>query len=203
MNLSLPTCRNAVSAMAAFSLAAILAVSLGAGPAAHAHGDEPHGDAPHPVAGGAPAVPRFEAATEAFEIVGRLEGGALTLFINRFETSEPVSDGTVELESGDLKAVAAYQPAQGAFVVNDAKLVEALSRPGKHPLVMTLMAGKDSDLLEATLVVQAAAATASAAATPLRLPALAGGGAAALLALGLGVWAVRRRQKNKLKGGLA
>lgn len=131
---------------------AALALS-GAALAAQAHGDEPHGDEPHPVA--AATGPRFEAVTETFELVGRLEAGALTLFINRFGNSEPVLQAEVELESGDLKARAAYQAAQGSYVVSEPRFVQALSRPGAHPLVVTVAAGNEADLLEATLNIHA------------------------------------------------
>lgn len=170
--------------------AAVLAV---ASLSARAHGDEPHGDAPHPVA--AAAGPRFEAATDLFEIVGRLEEGVLSLFIQRFETSEPLSKAQVELESGALKAVAAYQPAQGAYVVSDARFIEALSRPGHHPLVVTVLAGRDSDLLQATLDIAAPAAQASRGMP--RLPVLAAAGALAALGAVGGALALRRRARTR------
>ena len=85
---------------------------------AFAHGDEPHGDEPHSTGTAAASEPRFEAATEAFEMVGRLENGALTLFINRFETSEPVLQAKVELESGEHTAVASFRPGPSSYIVH-------------------------------------------------------------------------------------
>lgn len=162
--------------------------------AAHAHGDEPHGDEPHPVAGALAGGPRFEAATDAFELVGRIEGGVLTLFISRFETSEPVQQATVELESGDLKAVAAYQADQGSYVVNDPGFIQARERPGAHALVVTVAAGNDADLLEATLVTAAPAQDDSHDRFPLPW---AMGGAAVLAAAGGSALALRRRRTDK------
>ena len=41
-------------------------------------------------------MPSFEARSEAFELVGRLQGGELSILINRFATNEPVLNATVE-----------------------------------------------------------------------------------------------------------
>ena len=160
-----------------------------------AHGDEPHGDAPHPAGAAAPAGPRFEAATEAFEMVGRLEDGALTLFVNRFETNEPVLRATVELESGEHKAVARYQAEQGSYVVNDARFVGALSQPGTHPLVVTLTAAGEADLLEASLAM-AAPSTKDQPGVG-RAPVMALAGMLGLVVLGAGVWLLRRHRRHE------
>lgn len=163
-----------------------------------AHGDEPHGDEPHAPASAvlAPgAAPHFEAATELFEAVGRLEGGVLTLFINRFETNEPVAQASVELESGNLKAEAAYRAGQGSYVVEDAGFVQALGQPGRHALVMTITAGADADLLDALVEVAAAPVAADADALASMTPVLAGG--LGLGALAAGALLVRRRHVAK------
>lgn len=166
---------------------------LGASLAVQAHGDEPHGDEPHPVGVAAVTGPRFEAATEAFELVGRLEAGTLTLFINRFENSEPVLQAEVELESGELKARATYQEAQGSYVVSEPQFVQALSRPGIHPLVVTVASGDEADLLEATLNIDAAGHENKnpSSSWPIGLA-----GAAVLAAAGVGVVAMRKRRSN-------
>lgn len=172
----------------------IAALVLGAAALnALAHGDEPHGDEPHPPGTEAPAGPRFEAATEAFEIVGRLEDGALTLFINRFETNEPVARAKVELESGDRKATAAYRDDAGSYVVSEPKFVQALAQPGTHPMVVTVTAGDEADLLEATLNMTPPAGDAAPAERPVSVTA-ALAGTLGLGVLGAGVWVVRRRR---------
>ena len=163
---------------------------------AHAHGDEPHGDAPHPVdAGAAAAGLRFEAATEAFEIVGRLESGALTLFVNKFETNEPVLEAKVELESGEQKAVATYQAQQSSYVVNESKFVAALSKPGAHSVVVTVTSGSEADLLEATLSMSAPATEVTQELNNYSAVALAG--VLGLGALGGVTWMVRKSRSNK------
>ena len=164
--------------------------------AAFAHGDEPHGDEPHPVTGVAAGVPRFEATSEGFEMIGRLEGDGLTLFINRFETNEPVLQAKVELESGTVKAVAAYQADQGSYVVKDVAFVKALNQPGAHPLVVTLTAGKEADLLEATLTVAARQVDRDDESRAPIVPAMAG----ALGVAGIGAGALTLRRRRGVKG---
>lgn len=173
---------------------AALALSA-AGFNAFAHGDEPHGDNAHPAASAEFGSPRFEATTDAFEMVGRLEGEGLTMFINRFETNEPVLQAKVELESGTLKAVAAYQADQGSYVVKNVAFVKALNQPGSHPLIVTLTAGNEADLLEGTLNVAAQQNGHDDETRAPVVPAMAG--ALGVAVLGAGVLALRRRRDVK------
>lgn len=174
---------------------AVLAVALSASAwMAAAHGDEPHGDEPHPAASAAAGSPRFEAATDTFEMVGRLEGGALMLFVNRFETSEPVLQATVELESGDHKANAAFRADQGSYIVREPKLMAALRQAGSHPIVVTVTSGNEADLIETTLDI--ASATSPKKTDPLPLgTALAG--VLGLGAVGAGGFVLRKKRGNK------
>jgi hypothetical protein len=101
------------------------------------------------------AGPRIETFTEAFELVGHLQDGELSVLIDRYETNEPVLNGTLEVEFNGIKAPARFHADHGDYAVNDAKFLEALSRPGKHSLIFTLTAGEESDLLEGALEVSA------------------------------------------------
>jgi hypothetical protein len=101
-------------------------------------------------------VPRMEAASETFEIVGRLEDGELSILVDRFETNEPVLGGKVEVESNGIKAEGKFHMDHGDYAFTDERLLKALAQPGKHPLVFTVFAGNDSDLLQGTLDVTAA-----------------------------------------------
>jgi hypothetical protein len=77
-----------------------------AGPGAHGPNGE-HLDTPLASSGpSADSAPRFEAQTELFEVVGRLQGGELSLLIDRFETNEPVLKAMVEVASGAVTAQA-------------------------------------------------------------------------------------------------
>ena len=187
---------------------AVSALPLQAGPGAHGPNGE-HLDSPAPATSRASTSPRFEASTEAFEMVGRLEGGELALFINRFETNEPVLDAQVELESGALKVKAPFLAEHGTYSVADAAFLKALAEPGPHPLVITVVAGNDADLLEATLTGAGPAAVAVAehghddphagAATPWRSIAIGLGAVAAATAIGW--FAIRRRHAGKTSMG--
>ncbi|WP_374673028.1 hypothetical protein [Ideonella sp.] len=176
----------------------LLAAALagGSATAAWGHGDEPHGDEPHPASAASADAGRVEAATDAFELVGRLEGSALVLYLNRYATSEPVAGATLELESGPLRAVATYQPDHGSYVVTEPRFVQALRRPGEHALVATVTAGQEADLLEATL--SQAEDPAPEAAGP-AVGAAAAAAALLIAAMG-GAWAWRVRRRPTARG---
>ena len=78
--------------------------------------------------------------------------------IDRYETNEPVLRGTLEVQYKELKATAKFHADMGDYAIDDPAMLKALSVPGKHALMFTLVAGEDSDLLEATLEVSAPAA---------------------------------------------
>lgn len=135
------------------SLFLLVAPAHGA-PGAHGPGGE-HLDAQSQANGA--AVPRVEAASETFELVGRLMAEELSLLIDRYETNEPVLQAQVEVRFGGLKAPAKFHADQGDYSVDDAAFLKALRVPGEHALVFTVLAGGESDLLEGKLVVAAAA----------------------------------------------
>ncbi|BDR09409.1 hypothetical protein CTR2_R27470 [Comamonas thiooxydans] len=79
------------------------------------------------------------------------------MFINRFATNEPVDQAKVEVELGQLKAPAPYNSDQGDYAVADEKFLAELRKKGAHALVITILDGSDSDLLDGTLNVANAA----------------------------------------------
>lgn len=137
----------------AFLLALCAVAPAFASPGAHGPNGE-HLDGAIATAGGA-AVPRVETFTESFELVGHLSGGELSVLIDRYETNAPVLNGKLEVEYKGLKAPAKFHADMGDYAIDDPKLLAALSKPGAHPLLFTLIAGDESDLLEGTLVVSA------------------------------------------------
>lgn len=178
------------SAVLAFSL---LGPAMAA-PGAHGPNGE-HLDGPAgAVATG--SLPRVETFTEDFELVGHLSGGELSVLIDRYNSNEPVLNGKLEVQYKDLKAQAKFHPDMGDYAIDDKKFLQALSAPGKHALLFTLVAGEESDLLEGTLEVPADAAHVHADAA--LWPWLLAAGAAALIAAGLVI--ARRR---KASGALA
>ena len=140
----------------AVCMLALMPLSTWAGPGAHGpngeHLDSPKSDI------SMQAGLRIEASSDIFELVGTLAGGELSIFIDRFVTNEPLLQGQVEVESGSLKAQAKFRSEIGDYLIDDAALLQKLSTPGEHPLVITVIAGKDSDLLDAVLRVSASLA---------------------------------------------
>ena len=121
-----------------------------ASPGAHGPNGE-HLDAPVQTAGGASKAPRMEAKSETFELVGRLSEDEFSMLVNRFETNDPVLDAKVEVETGALKALAKFHADLGDYAVDDAAFLKALKAPGTHAVVVTIVAGDESDLLDGTL----------------------------------------------------
>ena len=129
-----------------------------AAPGAHGPNGE-HLDAPGGVqAGAASSIPHMEAATEDFELTAKLYGEELSVLLDRFATNEPVLNAKVELEYRGIKAVGQFHADHGDYSITDVHLLKALSQPGKHPLLFTVLAGNDSDLIEGTLEVPMTAA---------------------------------------------
>ncbi|HVR94916.1 MAG TPA: hypothetical protein VHI75_13885, partial [Casimicrobiaceae bacterium] len=91
-------------------------------------------------------APRVEANSEIFELVGMLEGEKLTLYLDRFATNEPVTNAAIEIASGEFK-VTAQSTGEGIYTAAAA----TLTKPGQYPLVFTIRAAEETDLLDGTL----------------------------------------------------
>ncbi|NML17075.1 hypothetical protein HHL10_19025 [Azohydromonas sp. G-1-1-14] len=159
--------------------------------AADDHGHD-HGDAPAAAAG--PALPRFAAVSEEFELVGVVNGTQLTLYLDHADSNSPVKDATLELDIGGQK-VPVESHAEGEFEATLAKPLQ----PGTIPVTATVTAGAVSDLLAGELDLHGDEHAEEAAATNWpRRAAWAGGGLVALAALALGLrrYAARRRNRT-------
>ena len=108
----------------------------------HAHGDEP----PPP---DVQTAPRATAASPLFELVAVAGDGSLTIYLDRFDTNEPVVDATVEVETpaGPVSATAD----------SDVYRLDApwMAKPGDYELLFTVTAGSDIDFLTGTLKIPA------------------------------------------------
>lgn len=135
----------------------VLALALAAGavasPGAHGPNGE-HLDGPGATASGG-SVPQVETFSEDFELVGQLSGSEFSVMIDRYETNEPVLNGSLEVEYKGMKAKAKFHADMGDYAIDDKKFLKALAAPGKHALLFTFIAGEESDLLEGTLEVGA------------------------------------------------
>jgi len=118
---------------------------------------EGHDDAAPPVPGLPGAdVPRIEAQSALFEVVGVVRNGAMTLFVDRYATNEPVVDAKIDVEAGTAKGSAQASP-DGTYAFRHV----ALTQPGQFPVTLTIVAGPVSDLLAADLVIADPAAVAA------------------------------------------
>lgn len=216
--MNIPSSPRAKRPLLALALTALLVwgnIPALAAPGAHGPNGE-HLDSPSTMRA-ASALPRVEAKSETFELVAELRASELTIFVDRYESNEPVLGAQLEVETGPLKAVAAFRAEQGDYVVTDAAMLKALAAPGEHGLVFTLVAGEDSDLLDGTLIGTAARVAASAKDDhghahggddhghdhELERAAWIGAGVAALgLIGGIAWWRQRRREAGRLQGSL-
>lgn len=209
--------RAVFAALAAAFAAGLMTITPApaiAAPGAHGPNGE-HLDSPA-TKRAASALPRIEAKSEAFELVAELRATELVVVVDRFESNEPVLGAKLEVESGALKAAAAFRAEHGDYAVTDAAMLAALAAPGEHGLVFTLVTGKDSDLLDGTLVGPASRAAAAkddhghvhgghvhGHSHALKRAAWTGAGVAVLgLIGGIAWWRQRRREAGNLQGGM-
>jgi len=208
MNFHFPLrARQALPAVALIALLLCTMTPAISGPGAHGPNGE-HLDGPTTMRA-ASTLPRVEASSEAFELVAELRASELAIVVDRYESNEPVLGAKLQVESGPLKAEAAFRAEQGDYAVTEAALLNALAAPGEHGLVFTLVAGKDSDLLDGTLVTTADGGAAGARNGShghdhaLERAAWIGTGVAALgLMGGMAWWRQRRRSASRLLGSL-
>ena len=117
--------------------------------ASSAFAHEGHDDAASPaapIAGG--GSPRIEAASDLFEIVGVVDKDAMTLFLDRYATNDPIVDAKIDIEAGPAKGSAQANP-DGTYTFRHA----ALATPGQFPVTITVTAGGDADLLTGELLI--------------------------------------------------
>lgn len=176
-----------------FLLAVLLATVSLCGWAGEGHD---HGDAP--AAAGGPAKPRFTATSEAFELVGVVNGKSITLYLDHAADNSPVKDAKLELELGGTK-VAVQPHGEGEF---EATLTAEL-QPGEISVTATVVAGAVTDLLAGDLDIHADTHADAAQATTWKTYAAWSFGG--LLVLALLAFAVRRlgAQRNTCVGGAA
>jgi hypothetical protein len=127
-----------------------IAVVTFASPGAHGPNGE-HLDTNQTGSTAVSTAPRLDAKSELFELVAQLGGGEFSILIDNFATNEPVLRATVEVESGSLKAKAKFHADLGDYAVDDPAMLTLLSAPGEHPVVITVLAGEQTDLLDGVL----------------------------------------------------
>src|SRR5215208_3919160 len=122
-------------------------------PQAIAHEGHDHSDAPAmvPMVGG---LPRLSTSSEAYELVAVLDGGRLTIYLDRFEDNAPLTDAMIVV-SIDGEAVAAEPATDNTYVLTSG----LFSGKSSVELVFDIKASEADDLLIGTLVLPAKSTT--------------------------------------------
>jgi membrane fusion protein, heavy metal efflux system len=181
--------RSTLIAAISFNLVSLTPALAGAG---HDHG------VVDSAAQATPPSPRFEAANEAYEVVGRVKGNVLTLYLDEWATNAPLDDVTLAMMIGQ-RQVALQKTAPGVFT---ASLKEA-TKQGSYPITLTLNRNGTPALLAAQLVVVEPQAGQGLAATPPSLKTALGGAGLLLVLVGGALFVMRRRRAAITAGGLA
>eukprot|EP01036_Dinobryon_divergens_P043737 gene43737-58289_t len=126
----------------------LLAALLSAGLPALASDGHDHGDEAPTAAGS--ALPRFAAVSEAFELVGVLDGRQLTLYLDRFADNAPVPGAQIELDLAGTQLKAEARKDAGMEGIYEVTL-KAPPPPGVMPVTATVNVGSESDLLAGEL----------------------------------------------------
>ncbi|RYF36863.1 MAG: hypothetical protein EOO25_20200, partial [Comamonadaceae bacterium] len=139
-----------------------LAAALALAVASSTFADEGHDHGNEAPATAGSASPRVQAHSDLFELVGVVDKGQMTVYLDRYATNEPVTGAKIEFESGAARGLAQPQ-ADGTYLIR----FEALAKPGELPFSFTVTAGTDTDLLAGELSIKDPHAhAAEAAATP-------------------------------------
>ena len=131
------------------STIAVLLLSIFAGVAAAGPGHD-HGEAVPQAT--APAVPRLAAQGEEWEIVATAKGHALTIFLDRHETNEPVNGAKIELTGEGIPQSKAKEIGNGTYEIDG----EWLDEPGSKALTFIVTVSGEMDLIAGTLVIPGA-----------------------------------------------
>jgi hypothetical protein len=94
---------------------------------------------------------RFEAHGDLFELVGVAGNGILTLWLDRYQSNEPVTQARVDIEiraqtAAPLK-VSATPAAEGTYTL----AADLLKQPGNYALAIGVREETESEVLSATL----------------------------------------------------
>jgi multidrug efflux pump subunit AcrA (membrane-fusion protein) len=168
-------------------------VLFASAPPLRAHEGHDHDAAPLVEPAGS-MQPRLAGSGTIFEIVAVADGDVLTIYLDRRDSTEPVSGATIEITREDASALLAEAAGPGTYMAEAPWLAE----PGAKPLVFTVTAGEEADLLNGVLTVPRPEAVPDEAVHgwlktvfDARAVILAGAGAA--LGLFLGLWLGGRR----------
>lgn len=101
-------------------------------------------------------LPRFEAFSDVFELVGELQADALVLQLHDYQSNRAVAEAKIELEMANLSSTAHFVADKNHYLLKDPLLLAALQQHGKHEIVLTIISADNADLLTASLDLSAA-----------------------------------------------
>ncbi len=99
-----------------------------------------------PAAAAGTGSPRVASHSDLFELVGIVDKGEMTLFLDRHASNEPVIGAKIEVEAGAAKGIAAAQ-ADGTYRFKH----PILAQPGSLAVSFTVIVGQEADLLAGDL----------------------------------------------------
>ena len=136
--------RRASTTLARFVPGLFLLSLLMVGTPLRAHEGHDHGAPPTPVS--TTIAPRVDASSTTFELIAVFRKDALTIFLDRFATNEPVTGATIEVDTPKGVVTAKENP-DGTYV-----LAADWAKPGSNlDLIFTVTAGTDLDVLTGSL----------------------------------------------------
>ena len=92
--------------------------------------------------------PTLTAVSENYELVGIVQSGQMTVFLDRFESNAPVVDAELEFDIAGTVVKAVRNP-DGTYLVN---LPKSLNLKNSIPVTVTVLASSGADLLSGALV---------------------------------------------------
>ncbi|WP_301003980.1 hypothetical protein [Arsukibacterium sp.] len=96
-------------------------------------------------------LPRFEAFSDVFEVVGELQPHALVLHLHDYQTNRPLANAQIELETASLSSSANFIANKNHYVIDDPALLAGLQQHGLHEIILTIISDDNADLLTASL----------------------------------------------------
>ena len=121
---------------------------------AHAHEGHDHGAPTNAVT---TSLPRIAVQSDLYQLVGILEGGRLTLYLDRFSDNAPVTTGRIAVTVDGEATITETDPA-GTFVVTS----NCFAGNGSVELVFDISAADGDDLLIGTLALRSSVGNAAA-----------------------------------------
>lgn len=92
-------------------------------------------------------APRIVTNSELFELVGVVEDGTMTIYLDRYADNSPVTNANIEVEIGTEQGMAKAN-ANGTYSF----AAKAFTTSAEVPVTFTISAGEESDLLSADLI---------------------------------------------------